>query len=166
LVTPTVILAPPVRELATSPNCATAGGTISRCRAATSIRVSLAVIHPPPQPGFPTPDAGHKKFNSHPVVPTFIRTSPSSFPAVGFFLWIKLFPAVKQRFKSRRSPPEVLFRPRRNRFPLLNFSQFKQLLPDDFPNPVRYDEPDLANRLTMNRSHEKVDQTGPGLHRA
>ena len=37
--------------------------------------------------------------------------------------------------------------------------------PDDFLNPVRYDEPDLADRLTMNRSYEKVDQTGPGLHR-
>jgi hypothetical protein len=32
-----------------------------------------SIGHLPPQPGFPTPDAGDQKFNSRPVVPTILQ---------------------------------------------------------------------------------------------
>ena len=36
----------------------------------------LTNVQPPPQSGFPTPDASDKKFNSRLVVPTFFRNEP------------------------------------------------------------------------------------------
>jgi hypothetical protein len=35
-----------------------------------SMPLRLVLIHPPPQPGFPAPDASDKKFNSRLVAPT------------------------------------------------------------------------------------------------
>ena len=39
-------------------------------------RVGLTVIHLPPQPGFPAPNASDKKFNSRPVAPTIFLEKP------------------------------------------------------------------------------------------
>jgi hypothetical protein len=41
-----------------------------------SCRLGFTVIQPPPQRGFPTTDAGDKKFNSRLVAPTYLTIGP------------------------------------------------------------------------------------------
>jgi hypothetical protein len=48
-----------------------AARSIGRVGDAKLLLGSLSVIHTPPQPGFPVPDAGQKKFNSRLVAPTW-----------------------------------------------------------------------------------------------
>jgi hypothetical protein len=40
----------------------------------------------PPNPGFPAPDCGQKKFNSRPVTPTIFRKKPFGENVEGLFL--------------------------------------------------------------------------------
>jgi len=59
----------------------------------------------PPQPGFPNPDPGDKKFNDHPATPTVLRNKPLSENVEGLFAQTsRLFRKSSQ--SSIRSDPE------------------------------------------------------------
>lgn len=60
-------------------------------------RNRVSIIHSPPQSGFPTPDAGDKKFNSRLVAPTWNKKTASCnrwWRAVSFFCSNDLRPVL------------------------------------------------------------------------
>jgi hypothetical protein len=61
--------------------------------------------------------------------------------------------AVPKPFKRRRASLENLFRGRRNGFPLLVFSQFRQRRLNDLPKPPRYNGPDFTMGTAMINGH-------------
>jgi hypothetical protein len=75
--------------------------------------------------------------------PDFFSEKPIVVSGGGLFPWNQAILPVPQRFKRQRARPEVLFRCRNYR-PLLVFSQLKQLLSGDLPNPLRSNRSDLS----------------------
>jgi hypothetical protein len=65
-----------------------------------SIGLGLIVVELPPQPGFPVPDAGQKKFNSRLVAPTIFPQKPFDHLAEGLLRLISRLFRISSQVQS------------------------------------------------------------------